>query len=115
MIPFLEAERAGRTDVSAPPRTALVQLYKNVATNFREVRIELGTGTVVEKRDLVGRHSYVDFSEMQAAEQACLAAREVQDAIRMLELPEDAVVCIEPWTYGTDGMNDMKERRIIMV
>ncbi|KAL1985482.1 hypothetical protein VTN96DRAFT_7812 [Rasamsonia emersonii] len=50
---------------------------------------------------------------MQAAEQACLAAPEVKEAISMLKLPENATVCIESWTYGTDGMNDMAERIIM--
>ncbi|GIJ83684.1 hypothetical protein Asppvi_002514 [Aspergillus pseudoviridinutans] len=50
---------------------------------------------------------------MQAAENACIASAEVQEAIRLLELPEEAVVCIEPWTYGTEGMNDMSERIIM--
>ncbi|KKA17738.1 Amine oxidase [Rasamsonia emersonii CBS 393.64] len=31
----------------------------------------------------------------------------------MLKLPENATVCIESWTYGTDGMNDMAERIIM--
>lgn len=114
MIPYLEAERSGKRDVTAPKRTAFVQFYKNTTADFREVHIELDTGKITKEKDLAGRHSYVDTEEMQAAEDACIASTEVQEAIRLLELPEEAVVCIEPWTYGTDGMNDMSER-IIMV
>jgi primary-amine oxidase len=114
MIPYLEAERSGKRDVSAPKRSAFVQFYKNTTADFREVHLELGTGNITKEKDLAGRHSYVDTDEMQAAEDACIASAEVQEAIRLLELPEEAAVCIEPWTYGTDGMNDMSER-IIMV
>jgi primary-amine oxidase len=113
MVPFLEAEHTGRT-VKPPPRTARVQFYRDVATDFREALIELSTGKIVDEQTLLGKHSYVDSTEMQAAEQACLAAPEVKEAIRMLKLPDNATVCIEPWTYGTDGLNDMTER-IIMV
>lgn len=113
MIPFLEAEHAGRT-AKPPARTARVQFYRDAATDFREALVELDTGKIVDEQTLPGRHSYIDSTEMQAAEQACLAAPEVQEAISMLKLPENATVCIEPWTYGTDGMNDMAER-IIMV
>ena len=47
---------------------------------------------------------------MIATEKACLTDPRVQEEIRLMDLPEDAVVCIEPWTYGTDGMNDMSKR-----
>lgn len=30
-----------------------------------------------------------------------------------MHLPEEAVVCVEPWAYGTDGMHDMA-KRIVM-
>ncbi|GFF39116.1 copper amine oxidase 1 [Aspergillus udagawae] len=113
MIPYLEAERSGKRDVTAPKRSAFVQFYKNTTADFREVHLELGTGNITKEKDLAGRHSYVDTDEMQAAEDACIASAEVQEAIRLLELPEEAAVCIEPWTYGTDGMNDMSERIIM--
>lgn len=114
LVPFLVAERSGRTDMPVPMRCALVQFYRGTPADFREAQVDLGTGEITGQKQLTGKHSYVDSTEMQAAEDACLAAPEVQEAIRMLELPEGAVVCVEAWTYGTDGMNDMAER-IIMV
>jgi primary-amine oxidase len=47
---------------------------------------------------------------MKQVEQACLANKKVQDEIRSLDLPEGAVVVVEPWAYATDGMNDMTQR-----
>lgn len=114
IIPFLDAEHSGKANVRAPRRAALIQFYKGPATDFREVHLDLDTGSILKEKKLEGKHSYVDSTEMGAAEAACLASPEVQDAIKMLQLPERAIVCIEPWTYGTDGMNDMTER-IIMV
>jgi primary-amine oxidase len=64
---FLEAEHQGRT-AQPPARTAKVQFYRDVATDFHEVRIELTTGEITRQRPLPGRHSYVDSTEMQAAE-----------------------------------------------
>ncbi|XTI86611.1 hypothetical protein V2W45_1341503 [Cenococcum geophilum] len=62
---------------------------------------------------LVGKHSYIAAVDMQGSEAACLADPRVQKEIRALHLPEEAVVCVEPWAYGTDGMHDMT-KRIVM-
>ena len=51
---------------------------------------------------------------MQGSEAACLADPRVQEEIRALHLPEEAVVCVEPWVYGTDGMHDTT-KWIVMV
>ena len=114
LIPFLEAEHAGRSDIPAPRREALVHINLNGLKDLREIHVDLDARTIIQETALEGRHSYQDSTEMRAMEKACLSAPEVQEAIRLLELPENAVVRVEPWTYGTDGMNDMSER-IIMV
>lgn len=93
---------------------ALVQFYLATASQFREARLDLATHETFGEKDLAGKQSYTDAVEMQESEKACLADARVQEQINSLDLPEDAVVCIEPWTYGTDGMNDMSNR-IIMV
>ncbi|GIJ83686.1 hypothetical protein Asppvi_002516 [Aspergillus pseudoviridinutans] len=47
MIPYLEAERSGKRDVTAPKRSAFVQSYKNTTADFREVsRLGLATKPV---------------------------------------------------------------------
>ncbi|KAF9886316.1 hypothetical protein FE257_011575 [Aspergillus nanangensis] len=113
MIPFLDAEHTGKPSISSPKRTAFIQFYRGTAADFREVELELHTGIIRREKKLEGKHSYLDTTESQATEKACLNSPEVKEAIRMLELPDDAVVCVEPWTYGTDGMNDMAERIIM--
>ncbi len=114
LFPYLEAERLGKTLPPPPPRTAIVQFYLDSSAKFWQVRVNLETDEVSSKIDLAGKQSYTDAEEMQRSEKACLADSEVQKVIKAMELPNDAVVCIEPWTYGTDGMNDMR-KRIIMV
>jgi primary-amine oxidase len=113
MIPFLDAERASKP-TTPPPRIALVQFYLDTSSDFRETRVDITAGKCLEEAKLAGRHSYLDTELMTAAETACLADPGVQEAIKALELPEGAVVSVEPWTYGTDGMHDMS-KRIIMV
>ncbi|KAL1973967.1 hypothetical protein VTN31DRAFT_5527 [Thermomyces dupontii] len=112
MIPFLEAEHQGRS-AQPPARQAQVQFHTDARPDLMEAIVELSTGRIVELQALPGRHSYVDATEMDAAERACLDAPEVKEALRKLNLPENATVCIEPWTYGTDGLNDMSERIIM--
>ncbi|KAJ5901907.1 hypothetical protein N7495_002435 [Penicillium taxi] len=112
MIPFLDAEHVGK-DHPVPKRIALVHINLSGPKDLRELHIDIDAGTVISATSLQGRHSFQDYTEMKAMEKACLDAQEVQDAILLLDLPEGAVVNIEPWTYGTDGMNDMAERIIM--
>ncbi|KAJ5832084.1 hypothetical protein N7474_000395 [Penicillium riverlandense] len=117
MIPFLSAEHAGKasdTNAIKPARIALIHFNRGGGvSNLCEVRVNLDTQTIVHEKSLGGRHSFQDTTEMQAMEKACLASSKVQDALRLLQLPEGAVVRVECWTYGTDGMNDMRERIIM--
>ena len=70
---------------------------------------------MISKENLVGRHSYTDAVEMQESEIACLADERVQAEIQAMDLPDGAVVCIEPWTYAPDGMEDMTKRWIMVI
>lgn len=67
-----------------------------------------------EGKALPGKHSYTDADEMQKSEIACLANPKVKAEIKALDLPEEAVVVVESWTYAPDGTEDMT-KRIIMV
>ncbi|EEP82637.1 conserved hypothetical protein [Uncinocarpus reesii 1704] len=109
MIPFLEAEHASKSAIP-PCRTAMVQFYLENSSDFREIHVDLSSLKVTKELKLTGKHSYLDPQLMDECEQACLKDEQVQEAIRALQLPEGAVVCVEPWTYGTDGMHDMSKR-----
>ncbi|EER26360.1 hypothetical protein D8B26_003276 [Coccidioides posadasii str. Silveira] len=109
MVPFLEAEHASKP-VAPPSRTAMVQFYLDDSSDFREIRVDLSSREVTEELKLTGKHSYIDPALMDECEEACLKDPEVQKAIAALDLPQGAVVCVEPWTYGTDGMHDMSKR-----
>ena len=114
MLPYLEAEKSSSPLPPPPARCALVQYYLDAITSFWEGKLDLDAKNIISRENLVGRHSYTDALEMQGAEAACLADPRVQAELKAMELPEDAVVCIEPWTYAPDGIEDMT-KRLIMV
>ncbi|KAJ5729156.1 copper amine oxidase 1 [Penicillium malachiteum] len=113
MIPFLEAEHAKKPGASPPRRTALVHINLNGLSDLRALHVDLNRLEIIHENELQGHHSYQYNTKMRAMEKACLAAPEVQAMIKLLELPENAAVNVECWTFGTDGMNDMSERIIM--
>ncbi|ODH38787.1 hypothetical protein ACO22_02187 [Paracoccidioides brasiliensis] len=84
------------------------------ATHFREVRVDLASGERLDESKLIGKRLYIDGTLINACEKACLADRGEQDVINRLELPENAAVVVEAWTYGTDSMRDMSKRLVMM-
>lgn len=113
MIKFLDEEHAGLQPSSTPARTAMIQFYVQSPTDFRQAKVDLAAGRIIEEQQLTGRHSYIDAEDMQKSEIACLADSRVQDAIKSCKLPKGATVVVEPWTYATDGMFDHKERVVM--
>ncbi|KAG0651216.1 Copper amine oxidase 1 [Hyphodiscus hymeniophilus] len=113
IMPYLEAENASMPLPRPPPRCALVQYYLDSINNFWEAQVGIDAGKILNREHLAGRHSYTDAVEMQRAEVACLADPRIQAELKAMELPEDAVVCVEPWTYAPDGMEDMTKRFVM--
>lgn len=118
MIPFLDHEHSGKPVTARPPRIAMVQVVilgqENKPPKLFELLVNLGEGTITEKQHLAGKHSYIDAEYMKEVERACMADPRVKEEIDTLDLPDGATVCVEPWAYATDGMNDLT-RRITMV
>lgn len=113
MIPFLEKEHVGQSQIPRPARKARVQVTirgDSGAIEMIELLVDLHSASVIKKEHLAGKHPYIDSAYMQAAEKACRADPRVQAEIAKLKLPLDAKVVIEPWAYATDGTDDMTER-----
>lgn len=108
MIPFLDMEHGGQQTPKRPARVAKVQAH--IGKDFSEFKLDLDREAVVSKEKLDGRHSHIDGDYMRKAELACMADLRVKEQVAALKLPEGATVVVEPWTYGTDGMNDMSKR-----
>lgn len=115
MIAFLDSQQNGTASQTArPARQARVQVIASPtpkeASQLFELIVDLDEQSVVKLENLKGKHSYIDSSYMGEVERACLADERVQAEIQTLQLPPEAVVCVEAWAYATDGMNDMTER-----
>ena len=105
MLAYLESTKSG----IRPPRTARVQIILKPHA-LKELLVDLDAVAVVKQWDLKGKHSYIDADYMQAVEKACLADARVQEEMAKLDVPHGSTICVEPWAYATDGMNDMSER-----
>lgn len=113
MIAYLDQKRNNKHAVTPPLRLARAQVIIQTGQGsgqLYEVLVNLDEGKVITKEHLPGKHSFIDPAYMQEAEKACRADARVQAGIAKLQLPEGATVCVEPWAYATDGMNDMSER-----
>ncbi|KAF1997273.1 copper amine oxidase [Amniculicola lignicola CBS 123094] len=108
MIAYLDLEHAGYNEPAHPGRVAKVHVY--LTGQFHEILVDVTAGKVIVDEILEGRHSHVDSVYMKQVEAACIGDDRVQAQVRALKLPEGAKVIVEPWTYATDGMNDMSER-----
>lgn len=107
MVAFLQGE------LPRPPRCARVQVVASSQHNSNkliEMIVDIEQKTVLRQDHLDGKHPHIDPAYMQAAEKACMADLKVQMEIKKLVLPSEATVCVESWTYATDGMNDMSQR-----
>ncbi|PVH95648.1 hypothetical protein DM02DRAFT_675343 [Periconia macrospinosa] len=107
MIAFLDASQTG-SPKSNVTRKAMVHAYFNKA--FHEIFVDIPGNKILSHQILEGKHSHVDAAYMAQVEEACMQDIKVQAEIEALKLPSNATVIVEPWTYATDGMNDMKAR-----
>jgi hypothetical protein len=49
---------------------------------------------IAKKQSLAGKHSYIASVDMQGSEAACSADPRIQEEIRALHLPEEAVAAL---------------------
>ncbi|KAF2649885.1 copper amine oxidase [Lophiostoma macrostomum CBS 122681] len=107
MIKYLEREAAG--DVQRPPKR-VAKIHAYISNAFHELKVDVNSKSILSDVVLKGRHSHVDSAYMKQVEEACLRDDRVKGALESLVLPKGATVIVEPWTYATDGMNDMSSR-----
>ncbi|KAI1390429.1 copper amine oxidase [Hypoxylon trugodes] len=113
MMEFLDREHRKQPIGQAPIRCARVEVIvrnRSGKNKLWELLVDLDHDKVMGKKQLEGKHSYIDSGYMREVEAACLADEQVQDEIRKLRLPPGSTAIVEPWAYATDGMNDMTER-----
>ncbi|EMC95625.1 hypothetical protein BAUCODRAFT_576846 [Baudoinia panamericana UAMH 10762] len=105
-VPFIEAEFHGY-NLPRVDRRAFLNYYLRNTNKFHEAVVNLSTQTV-EKNVRLGPnlHGPGDGEEILAIERVALGDEGVQAEIAKLKLPEGAHVVVDPWIYGSDGVND---------
>lgn len=115
---FLDAEHGGGR-LPSIARKALVSYYiRNTVSHsfyhtkaldadcmeqnrFHEAIVNLSTSEIESNVRLgPNEHGNVDFAEFVQVEKAALNDERVRAEIAKLSIPEDAVVCADPWIYG---------------
>lgn len=109
MVAYFESNKTGIRPIRAA-RAQVILVESPPENVLKEFIIDLDSKTVIEELCLHGKHSFIDAEYMKAVEKACLANKQIQQEIEKLQLPPGSTICVEPWAYATDGMNDMSER-----
>ncbi|KAK7700571.1 hypothetical protein SLS57_012052 [Botryosphaeria dothidea] len=106
VIPYLDAEHSGAPRPSIR-RKAFINYYIRNTNKYHEAIVDLTAG-VLEKNVRLGPnvHANGDGDEIVAIEKVALEDPGVQAEIAKLQLPKGTVVVIDPWIYGSDGVND---------
>ncbi|OIW26880.1 hypothetical protein CONLIGDRAFT_635126 [Coniochaeta ligniaria NRRL 30616] len=103
LIPYLEAERAGK-ELPTIDRLSDVVYYLKNTDKLHEAIVDLTKDTVSSNK-LMGPflHANGDGDEIMAVERVMLADPGVQAEVAKLQLPEGSVLVADPWIYGSDG------------
>lgn len=104
---YLTAEHAGH---NPQPLKRVAKVHAYIDKAFHEIFVDVSKADILRHEILHGRHSHIDTAYMKKVEAVCLDDERIQAEIKALELPEGATVIVEPWTYATDGANDMRQR-----
>jgi len=106
VLPYLEAEH-GRGPFPAISRRAFVNYYLRNTNKFHEAVVNLSQNRV-ERNVRLGPnvHGAGDGAEILEIERIALEDETVKAEIAKLQLPEGTVLCVDPWIYGSDGVND---------
>lgn len=109
VIPFIEAERLGRSLPRRPARVIYVLFHRLDTGAFMKALINLTDGAVLSIKELP-RHVQgpVDVDEMIEMEQICLRHPDVLREIEKMKLPGGVTICNDPWIYGTDDIEESR-------
>ncbi|RMZ88308.1 hypothetical protein DV736_g4465, partial [Chaetothyriales sp. CBS 134916] len=106
LLPYLDAEHSGGR-LPFIPRKALSSYYIRNTDRFHEAIVNLSEGKIESNVRLGANvHGSGDYEEIVELEKQALEHEAVKAEIAKLKLPEGAVVCADPWIYGSDGVDD---------
>ncbi|KAJ4421854.1 hypothetical protein N0V82_003454 [Gnomoniopsis sp. IMI 355080] len=110
VVAFFEAQKQGR-ELPELERDAFVSYYITDSTSLFEALVSLTHKKVIKNKQLSHEfHGALDPAEMELVAGLMLEDETVKDAIARLELPAGAELVIEPWMYGSDGVNDARRQ-----
>ncbi|EOD50606.1 putative copper amine oxidase protein [Neofusicoccum parvum UCRNP2] len=106
VVPYLDAEHSG-APLPTLRRRAFINYYIRQTNKYHEAIVDLTAGAV-ERNVRLGPnvHANGDGDEIVTIEKVALEDPSVQAEIAKLQLPKGTVVVIDPWIYGSDGVND---------
>ncbi|KXT11403.1 hypothetical protein AC579_226 [Pseudocercospora musae] len=106
MLPYLEADFAG-DDLPHIDRKVFVTYYLRQTNKFHEAVVNLSTQHVEYNLRLgPNMHAPGDGEEIFAMERIAVADEGVQAELAKLNLPEGTKIVVDPWIYGSDGIDD---------
>ncbi|KAF7190658.1 Copper amine oxidase 1 [Pseudocercospora fuligena] len=106
MVPYLEADFAG-DDLPHIDRKVFVTYYLRQTNKFHEAVVNLSTQQVEYNLRLgPNMHAPGDGEEIFAMERIAVADEGVQAELAKLNLPEGTKIVVDPWIYGSDGIDD---------
>ncbi|CAK1367288.1 unnamed protein product [Cercospora beticola] len=106
MVPYFEAESQG-SHLPTIDRRAFVTYYLRMTNKFHEAVANLSTQTIEFNARLgPNMHAPGDGEEILALERIALEDEGVQAELAKLQLPEGAKIVVDPWIYGSDGVDD---------
>ncbi|KAK5137151.1 hypothetical protein LTR08_000656 [Meristemomyces frigidus] len=105
-VPYLEAEFHGY-NLPKIDRRAMVNYYLRKTSKFHEAVVNL-TQQSIQYNVRLGPsvHAPADGEEIIAVEHIALADEGVKAEIAKLQLPEGTKIVVDPWIYGSDGVDD---------
>ncbi|BDD64240.1 hypothetical protein MAP00_009078 [Monascus purpureus] len=109
LLPYLDAESEGVPVTQRPfvPRLATVIYSLENDRELFESAVSLDTGIEVALTQAAkGQHSPFDRDSQKEAPELILSHPEVQDKIKSLHLPTDAVVQVDTWPCGSDKFSN---------
>ncbi|QIW96541.1 hypothetical protein AMS68_002059 [Peltaster fructicola] len=105
-VPYVEAE-VNNQDLPSIDRKVFVTYYICNTDKYHEAVVNLSTQIVEYNRRLgPNLHAPGDGSEILAIEAAVASDEGVQAELKKLQLPDGTAVVVDPWIYGSDGVND---------
>lgn len=108
LVPFLDAEKAGRP-IAPPPRICHAIYYVLNEKRAAELWINLNTAKVLDKKFLPkGSHPPIDPWEATAAQATAFAHPLFKDAVKKCGLEgKEECLTVDGWMYGCDEEGDV--------